>query len=194
MHETIKVVASAAFLTLTCPFWCVVWTGHCIWEKCKGVAPYDTRRANNARCSAKRKLLDKESPRPVQQRKRALTLPLQAQKDGILRLSKQQRTEDQQQSVFLSRFPYEIREMIYEVALAGSIHMHIFRRTDRRLGHYKCHTRHRSENRLLKPNPKPSTSSSPEPCRSLSGAWITGRFKDREARELVPLLRTCRRV
>ena len=51
---------------------------------------------------------------------------------------KRKRASDQMDSVLFGKFPLEVREMIYGYVLAGASHLHIYRRADRRMGHYVC--------------------------------------------------------
>ena len=128
-------------------------------------------------------------------RKRALTNPLPPL-DSIEGMSSsirrsRQRTDDQSTSSFLSRLPFEIRQIIYEQVLAGgdgSV-VHILRKQGR-LGHWRC----RMQDGL-------------EICdskgRRCVEGWLSYKTKvwhlDKTGRldlitddGLVPLLRTCR--
>ena len=57
---------------------------------------------------------------------------------GVLLGKKRKRISDQMDSVLFGRFPLEVREMIYGYVLAGASHLHVYRRADRRMGHYVC--------------------------------------------------------
>jgi hypothetical protein len=128
-------------------------------------------------------------------RKRALTDPLPALEPSqgmaySIRRSRQ-RTDCQTMSSFLTKLPFEIREMIYEQVLAGgdgSV-VHILRKQGR-LGHWRC----RMQDGLELCDSKGR--------RCIEG-WLSYKTKvwhlDRSGRldlitddGLVPLLRTCR--
>jgi len=185
--KAVEVSVCAVLLTLVCPFACVYLGTKCLYDGCRGLIPGANERAEASRCRAEKTKLQKEAPKPMGRRKRALTLPLPDQRNDVLPWKPAQRTEDQSQSAFFGRLPYEIREMIYEYALAGSMHIHIFRRTDRRLGHYKCYREHR-------PLQETYYDYHGKACRSSTEAWIPRRWKDDQISEVLPLLRTCRRV
>ncbi len=130
---------------------------------------------------------------PLPRRKRALTLPLPLPSSPACLRRKgkeEQRTEDQLQSLFLTRLPLEIRELIYKYTLANSTHIHIFRQVDRRLGHCNCHFAHRRVHQLGAGSPRggicPAVIESTGPLIPAVGE------EDGEA--LLPLLITCRRV
>ena len=57
---------------------------------------------------------------------------------GVLLGKKRKRISDQMDSVLFGRFPLEVREMIYGYVLVGASHLHVYRRADRRMGHYVC--------------------------------------------------------
>ena len=85
-----------------------------------------------------------DAPVPLsRKRKRALTNPLpdieliQSIPDSVRR--SRQRNDDQKTCLFLTKLPFEIRQLIYEEVLAGgggSV-VHIFRKHSR-LGHWRC--------------------------------------------------------
>ena len=146
---------------------------------------------------ATEKAVENGTPKPVAQRKRSLTLPLPIGNENHVpskmrhTIEKTQVTKDQSQSTLFGRIPFEIREMIYQHALANSMHVHIFRRTDRRLGCYQCYSKHRKAHDLMKVLPGVDH---PERSVTSAGAWIPGRCDDEESNRLLPLLKTCRRV
>jgi hypothetical protein len=73
---------------------------------------------------------------PLQNRNRALTLPLPKAK--LLSLRRQLRTNAQQDSLFMVKFPIEIRYMIYDHVFRGEnedLVVHIFAPKTRRLAH-----------------------------------------------------------
>lgn len=131
-------------------------------------------------------------------RKRALTAPLppleptQSMSYTIRR--SRQRTDPQAMSSFLTKLPFEIRQMIYEQVLAGGDGcevVHILRKQGR-LGHWRCRMQHGLELCDAKGR------------RCVEG-WLSYKTKvwhlDRSGRVdlitddgLVPLLRTCRLV
>ena len=133
------------------------------------------------------KLLKKEAPRPLpSRRKRALTLPLSRR--AIVGLARQG-TNAQIEAIFFQRLPPEIREIVYSYALTSSTHvLHIFRRADRRLGHY----RRRLEVPISYKEYQASRGLSTH--QSATGAWVTATPCGDTASGLLPLLLTCRRT
>lgn len=138
------------------------------------------------------KALPTEAPRALPAvRKRALTLPLSQPRSYFSEhlWQRKQTTADQLQSSLFGRFPLEVRELIYEYYLAPPERcVHVFRRPDRRLGHYLCTAGHESHSHM--------------PLRdwgydqiSCTRAW---RKDDRRlplaSSTLLPLLKTCRRA
>jgi hypothetical protein len=139
--------------------------------------------------------LDAPVPLP-RNRKRALTNPLPAL-ESINSMSysirrSRQRTDDQAMSSFLTKLPFEIRQIIYEEVLAdggdGSV-VHILRKHGR-LGHWRC----RIQDGLELCDSK---------GRRCVEGWLSYKAKvwhaDKAGRldlitddGLVPLLRTCR--
>lgn len=131
---------------------------------------------------------------PLPRRKRALTLPLPLPPSpAYLRKTGKgkQRTEDQLQSLFLTRLPLEIRELIYKYTLCNSTHIHIFRRVDRRLGHCNCHFAHRRVHQLRAGSPRGDIC--PAVIQS-TGPLIPAIGEDDDGEALLPLLITCRKV
>jgi len=186
------VMGCAVLVTLICPFACVYLGIQCLCDRYEVLIPRVNRRVLASQNRAeKKKTLKTEAPKPLGKRKRALTLPLLNQPRGVLSRKPAQCTKDQSQSTFFGRIPYEIREMIYEYAFAGFLHIHIFRRTDRRLGHYICHGKHREGRRPLKEGPDNCCGTA---CKSSTGAWIPETWVDDHISEVLPLLGTCRRL
>lgn len=179
-------------VTLICPFACVYLGIECLCDRYEVLMTRVILRVQASRHRAEQKrTLKREAPRSLGKRKRALTLPLPDQRSGLLSRELAQCTEDQLQSIWFGRFPYEIREMIYDYALTGFLHIHIFRRTDRRLGHYICHSKHREGRRPLKEGPDNCCRTA---CESSTGAWIPETWVDDHISEVLPLLGTCRRL
>ncbi|KAL8679873.1 MAG: hypothetical protein Q9186_003893 [Xanthomendoza sp. 1 TL-2023] len=138
--------------------------------------------------------LCQETPKPLPvARKRSLTLPLPIQKRRLFWQNMEQKTADQSQSTLFGRLPLEVRELIYQHYLIASDDdrcLHIFRRTDSRLGHYICTGGHESHSHM--------------PLRewgydriSCTRAWEK---KDESSHQplfsssVLPLLKTCRRA
>ena len=130
------------------------------------------------------------------QRKRALTNPLPDPEwkriISYIRRSRQ-KNEPQAQSIFFSKLPLELRELIYEEVLAGRDGrlLHIIR-TGGKLAHWRC--RVQNEDGYC----------DPKGLRCLEG-WLrykastwhpaeTGRLRWKADGGLLPLLRTCRAV
>ncbi len=123
--------------------------------------------------------LEKQCPLPAN-RERALTLPLPFSGSGDRR---RQWTSDQSESALLSRLPYDIRIMIWEMAVGGKV-LHILRGT-RKLGCMIC----QNTEALLE---KGSCN-----CRwpKHSGGFANlDATKSSEATKVFALLRTCRLV
>ena len=133
------------------------------------------------------KLLKKEAPRPLpSRRKRALTLPLSRR--AIIGLTRRG-TNAQNEAFFFQRLPLEIREMIYSYALTSSTHvLHIFRRADRRLGHYRRKLEVPTSYKQYQASRGLATH------QSATGAWVTGSPRGDTVSGLLPLLLTCRRT
>lgn len=187
-----SVLGCAVLVTLVCPFACVYLGIQCVCDRYEVLMPRVNRRVQASRQRAeKKKTMKKEAPEYLGKRKRALTLPLPDQRNGFLPRKPAQCTKDQSQSTFFGRVPYEIREMIYEYAFAGFLHIHLFRRTDRRLGHYICHGKHREGRRPLKESPDNCCGTA---CKSSTGAWIPETWVDDHISEVLPLLGTCRKL
>ena len=136
-------------------------------------------------------------PLPVR-RKRALTHPLPDAAQGILSNVRRyrQKTDDQETSLFLTKLPLEVRQIVYENVLAGGGEgannaVHILRKHGR-LGHWRCRVQDGLNLCDLKG------------ARCVAG-WLTYKAKvwnaDKAGRVdlitdggLLPLLRTCRRM
>lgn len=131
----------------------------------------------------------REAPSPLPAvRKRSLTLPLRPKEARFWEREREQKTAEQLQSSFFGRFPLEIRELIYKYYLAPDERcLHVFRRTDKRLGHYRCTGRQGSHPVM--------------PLRDWGyGLWFTGALQKYEdihplvSSTLLPLLKTCRKA
>lgn len=130
----------------------------------------------------------KEDPIPLPPRKRALTLPLPPWVPDSESSQTEQRSEDQLQSSFFTVLPPEIRNMIYQYALCNFTHIPVLQQRDL-VGHYVCHWTHRPDSELF------------ETLNGLGGnlthdiPWNPAKWQDRiDTTDLLPLLRTCRRV
>ena len=142
--------------------------------------------------------LKKEAPKPLPaRRKRALTLPLP---DCSKSDSKKnpQTTNQQEDSLLFSRFPLEIRRMIYAEVLTGDQYViHIYRKADQRLSNHKCDHEHkdcRDINAAQFILQKDCWYYDEEPYHTASGAIkSTVEFKH-QVHGLLPLLQTCRLV
>ena len=190
--ELLSDAAGWALLTLCFPCLCIGCGTWCFWQKITGKPAKFYCGTRNTRTRKEAELetimeqaLQAEAPAPLSRRKRALTLPLPTTPEGILAEGSKQTTGDQLQSDLFGRFPLEIRTMIYELVLADFTHIHLFRRQDNRLGHYKCHQRHRNESDLF---------NGEKPANTWTGAWLPGTWQSKEPSFSLPLLQTCRRA
>lgn len=141
--------------------------------------------------------LGKEAPRPLPAaRKRALTIPDVSPEASLL--DGRRTTQDQLQSTFFGQCPLEIREMIYDYALAGSDHVHVYRREDRRLGFYACNKWHQEtwpapEHDLTRyGNCPPGLANGHD--QTESGAWIVPRERNKAPNDVLSLLKACRKL
>ncbi|KAL8787657.1 MAG: hypothetical protein Q9213_002088 [Squamulea squamosa] len=122
--------------------------GQCLWSLCSGrpTGVYcgtgrETARRKYAEKQQQKKdqkLWNNEAPRELPAvRKRALTIPLPS--ENLSFWKREQQTLDQLQSPLFGRLPLEVRELIFKYYLTPDGQpMHIFRRTDKRLGHCFC--------------------------------------------------------
>lgn len=186
-------VVKILLLGILIPVFCLCYCGRCLWSKCSGqpMGFYrDTVAMQRERQQRKMKELRKETPPALPAvRKRSLTLPLSPTTTRFWE-RKQQGTADQLQSSLFGRCPLEIRQLIYKYYLSCDERcVHVFRRTDRRLGHYLCnHTRH---SHYHTPPPQDWGYSQ----MTLTATWqtdmnIVPKFSNR----ILPLLKTCQRV
>ncbi|KAL8789321.1 MAG: hypothetical protein Q9213_001244 [Squamulea squamosa] len=187
----LKVTGSVVLITVISPIICI----YGIWLVSTGqsLKSCGTTRMQHARRKAEKRILRQEAPTPLSLRKRALTLPLPVESPAFLSKKVIRSTKDQLQSAFFGRLPLEIREMIYRYALCNFVHIHIYRRQDKRLGHYKCRSVHRPESHVLNPEYQAGQGCG-YPSVTSTGAWIPGRWQDGDITELLPLLKTCRRL
>jgi len=131
-----------------------------------------------------KKALKQERPRLLpSSRKRSLTLPDVCASASFLKRRKA--TSDQSQSTLFGKLPFEIREMIYKHYFAGSEYLYIYRRTDNRLGHYRC------DNKYGQMCP-PGLSWGFD--HTVTDAWNVAGNPDRDRDDLLSLLITCRRA
>ena len=133
-------------------------------------------------------------------RQRALTPPLTKAATIFPSENSGQRTDNQLQSELFACIPVEVRQMIFRYVLSSYLHLHIFRRTDKRLGHYKCHSTHRHITDVVI---RRSIGTEAGFCTDLgsshravspSGAWKPGTRKDDQLMELLSLLMICRKA
>ncbi|KAL8853686.1 MAG: hypothetical protein Q9221_001497 [Calogaya cf. arnoldii] len=196
LKDKMKVAGACVCVALLSPIICI----YAVWHISTGQPSFSM--CGNARMQATRRKKTKEAfqneaPAPLPPRKRALTSPLPPSPAGFGRLKGiQQIAADQAQSILFNRLPPELREMVYEFALSDFAHIHLFRRQDYRLGHYKCHSVHRPKSQLLQPGiyNAGELKGCKYPAVTCTNAWIPGRWQDSEITELLPLLKTCRRV
>lgn len=141
--------------------------------------------------------LEEEAPRPLPAaRKRALTIPDVPPEASLL--ERRKLTQDQLQSTFFGQCPLEIREKIYDYALAGSDHIHVYRREDRRLGLYTCNKWHQEtwptpEHDLTRyGNCPPGLTAGDN--QTESGAWIVPRECNKAQNNMLSLPKTCRKL
>ena len=191
IHESCYKGSMIIVCVLAAPFLCVygicVCGYRCLESHCTGkpmVGPCGTGHRAAMRRWEEQKALKKEAPVPLPAvRKRALTIPDVSPKSSLLKRRKA--TSDQWQSTLFRRLPLEIRNMIYAFTLASSDSVHIYRRADRRLGHYigqkqdcqKC-----------------PAGLSWRSDQTISGAWNVRRKPDRDRDDLLSFLMTCRRM
>lgn len=195
MHRYISTPSKVVFLCLVAPFYLTYFAcscGYlCIQHRLNG-KPIPFYCGNGHRSALKqwerqkalKQALGKEAPESLPaRRKRALTIPNVSINASFVKRRKT--TSSQQQSTFLGLLPLEVRERIYIYTLAGSEHIHLYRRADRRLGHYRCNGEHHQRC-------PPGLSWGCD--QTLSGAWDVGRNPDRDRDDLLSLLMTCRRA
>ena len=137
----------------------------------------------------------KEAPEPLPaRRKRALTLPL----PDCASSKNPQETSLQEDSLFFTKLPLEIRRKIYGYILTDDQKvLQIYRKEDRRLSHFICDYKHqdcKEQNKISFTNSITHWYYDDEPFYTATGAVkTTAEFKNR-AHHLIPLLQTSRRV
>lgn len=185
-------------LPILIPFVCLYVSGQYLWSQCtrrlipgfcgNGYASAKREDANKKLAQREAKELRKEAPTPLPAvRNRSLTLPLARARTRLWRRKRE--TADQLQSSLFGRFPLEVRELIYKYYLIPDRRcVHIFRRTDRRLGHYLCTGGHGSHFHMpLRPWGYDQISS--------TRAWQKDqRIQPSFSSNLLPLMKTCRRA
>ena len=191
IHESCCKVSMIIICVLTAPFLCLYSICTCGY-RCleshytgKPIAGYcGTGHRSAMRQWKIRQVLKEEAPVPLPAgRKRALTIPDVSPKSSLLKRRKA--TSSQLQSNLFRRLPFEIRNMIYAFSLAGSDSVQIYRRADRRLGHFACE----------KPDGKKCpTGLSWYYDQTSSGAWEVRGNLNRDRDDLLSLLMTCRRM
>ena len=195
MHHYISTPLEVVMLCLVAPFYAtylVCSCGYQCFQHTFNGKPIPFYCGNGYRSAVKhwerqkvlKEMLKEEAPSPLpHRRKRALTIPMVAPSASFIKSRKA--TSSQQQSNLLGLLPFEIREKVYVYTLGASEHIHLYRRTDRRLGHYPCNGEHHQ-------TCPPGLSWGLD--QTLSGAWDVGGNTDRERNDLLSLLLTCRRA
>lgn len=185
LAKPFEVIGHAIYLTLQCSFHACYFCLQCCQHAYNG-KPVRGGCGNGyqaqLQCWEQRKEMEREAPPPLPvKRKRSLTIT----DVPHARRSREQHTCTQSQSTLLGRLPLEIREMIFSFTLAGSDTILIYRRADRRLGHY---TRDKRRYSKLPPGL----------CwgfdQTITGAWKVDRKTDRVHGDLLSLILTCRRA
>lgn len=191
IHESCYKVSMIVVCVLAAPFFCVYGICTCGYRCLEShytgkpmVGFCGTGHRTAMRQWQEQKALKKEAPVPLPAvRKRALTIPHVSPESSLLKRRKA--TSSQLQASLYRRLPFEIRNMIYTFALASSDSVHIYRRADRRLGHYI------GKKRDCKKCP---TGLSWHSDQTISGAWNVRGKPNRDRDDLLSLLMTCRRM
>ncbi|KAL8725490.1 MAG: hypothetical protein Q9166_007310 [cf. Caloplaca sp. 2 TL-2023] len=134
------------------------------------------------------KSFNKEAPQSLPViRKRALTIPLA--KGNTHFWERKQKTSDQLQSLFFGRLPLEVRDLVYRFYLTpDGLPLHLFRRTDKRLGHCFCTFGPESHSHM------PQVEWGYQDL-SRTRAWrVYDNPRPPYSNHLLPLLKTCRRA
>lgn len=197
--QLIDVVLIPCYIPLACIV-CVVMGGQCLYSLLSdrpigavcghGSASAQRDYADQQLRRKEERLLQREAPPPLPAvRKRALSIPLPDPKGQGWWRKGRQSTLDQAQSSLFGRLPLEVRELIYRFYLAPDGRpMHLFRRTDRRLGHCVCTDGHESHSHY----PKLGWGYG-DPSRTR--AWKrTSTEEPVHSNNLLPLLKSCRRL
>lgn len=183
--KLIDIALLPCYIPIACAV-CLVMGGQCLWSYFSPTGQGFTSRQVHKKSQ---RLFEKEAPRPLPAvRKRALSIPL-PQTEGRSFWRKEQKTLDQAQSSLFGRLPLEVRELIYGFYLTpDGGRMHVFRRTDRRLGHCFCTKGPESHSHY--PN---SDWGYDNPSRTR--AWQRNASERPVcSNDLLPLLKSCRRV
>ncbi len=198
-HNRVKlvdIVLIPCYIPVACIV-CVVLGTQCLWSVCSGrPVGYFGDGNQSALCEhaeqqlrkKDEQLLRKEAPRKLPAvRKRALSIPLPPSDTPFWR--QKQKTVDQLQSPLFGRLPLEVRHLIFNYYLTPDGQpMHIFRRTDKRLGHCFCTFGPESHSHYPK-----SDWGYDNPSRTR--AWKKNKSdKPVYSSNLLPLLKTCRRT
>ena len=187
-RQIVKVI----IFTLASPFLCVgvsCYYGFVLVRSCVTGQPSceycGTGRMRRREAKKIKELMKKEAPKSLPaKRKRSLTLPLR--RPALIGF-RRQKTSGQIASTFF-KLPLEIRNIIYAYALTDDTHpLHIFRRADRRLGHYRCKLIGSISNAHYQNAEYPTAS------QTMTGAWLPDPDKTLQSGWL-PLLLTCRIV
>lgn len=199
-HWRGPVLLRILLLPILIPVVCVIVSSRYLWSQwarrtvagfcgsgSHSARPEDRDHANMEQEKKRAAELRNEAPKSLPTvRKRSLTLPLSQGRTGLWQ--RKQETADQLQSTLFGQIPLEVRELIYKHYLTPAERcVHIFRRTDQRLGHYLCTGEHDSHSHM--------------PLRdwgynhiSSTRAWEKDEHQPPSASSsLLPLLKTCRR-
>lgn len=182
--KAIDILLMPCYIPIACIV-CVFLGGRCFWKMCTAKPTTDAERQLYMR---DQKLFRKETPPSLPAvRKRALTIPLQPKGTAIWK--QKQKTLDQLQSPLFGQLPLEVRELIYTFYLTPDERpLHIFRRTDRRLGHCICTSGPDSHSHMPR---KDWGYDHPSRTR----AWQRDMNpKPTKTNNLLPLLKSCRRA
>lgn len=192
-------VIKILLLPIIIPIVCVLIWGQCLRALFSSRPVRNNSRSRNfiaevehARADlAERELLSEAPPMLPVIRKRALTIPLPPIPIARQLWQKAPETYDQSQSSFFRRLPPEVREQIYRICLVPDQRsLHIFRRTDKRLGHYFC----TNENGMHRLPQLFKWEFYKEPYGG-TGAWRKEmNIRSEESSSLLSLIKTCRRA
>ena len=198
VNHVVAIVLAVLLFPFVCLGICLWWSICYLWSKCTGrdcdfafrgcgtsIVQQRIHKNRERRCL-------EETPNFLGPRDRAFTLPFRGKISDSL--PAEQRNDCQSQSLFFAHLPLEIREVIYCYVLSSFLHIHIYRRQDKRLGHYKCHKAHRYDESLLHRGSFCGEAGSRHPALTPTNAWIPGRWNDNQIRELLPLFKACRRM
>ncbi|KAI9700079.1 MAG: hypothetical protein M1836_002613 [Candelina mexicana] len=168
----------AALRGLCCPWRCLIKAAHP--DKFE-VTPHCGNEPMEQSFQKKREHLAKQRPLPPE-RRRALTLPLSALEPGDMSL---QWTSEQLQSKLLTKLPFDVRTIIWEMAVGSEV-LHIVKGYDR-LGYTVCQG---TEDLGVRDRCKPECRR--DYTRTIEGFLDFNASLSAGAKRVFPLLRTCR--